>query len=49
MAGKRKGTNGAGRYASTKGAKKKGLGGLPPRKRGNKTMKANPMANGGNC
>ena len=48
----RKGTNGAGRYSSTKGAKRKGIKSLPPRKTGKSKIlpgASNPMAHGGNC
>jgi len=48
----RKGTNGAGRYASTKGTKRKGIKSLPPRRTGKSKMVKNgsyPMAQGGNC
>lgn len=51
MAGKRKGTNGTGRFASSKGAKRRGIKSLPPRKRGlDKVNKGshNPLAQGGN-
>lgn len=51
MAGKRKGTNGAGRFASSKGAKRKGIKSLPPRKRGTAKVTKDgsyPMGHGGN-